>query len=349
MLREAIRSFFPGYFAMVMATGIVSIAAHWLEMPLAARALFGFNVGLYCFLWLLTVLRLAWFPRLFLDDLCDHRRGPPLFTLVAASSVLGSQFVLLAGRYTAAFGLWAASVVLWFGLTYAIFPALTVKSGKPPLQEGITGVSLLAVVATQSIAVLGALLAAHWRQPYRLEANFFSLCMWLCGGMLYIWIISLIFYRYTFLRFSPADLAPSYWINMGAMAISALAGARLIENAPDAPFLNSLLPFLKGFTLFYWATGTWWIPMLGVLAVWRYVYRRSPLRYDASYWAAVFPLGMYTVCTWEMARALEMAFLYAIPRFFVYVALAAWAAALAGLSWRLLRRPGKTIPAPQTG
>ena len=34
----------------------------------------------------------------------------------------------------------------------------------------------------------------------------FCLIVWLGAGMLYIWIISLIFYRYTFLNFSPGDL-----------------------------------------------------------------------------------------------------------------------------------------------
>lgn len=58
---------------------------------------------------------------------------------------------------------------------------------------------------------------------------------------------------------------------MGAMEISTLAGARLLENASDAPFLASLLPFLKGFTVFYWATATWWIPILLVLGVWRHL------------------------------------------------------------------------------
>jgi hypothetical protein len=90
--------------------------------------------------------------------------------------------------------------------------------------------------------------------------------MWLWGGMLYIWMMSLIFYRYTFFTLEPGDLSPPYWINMGAMAISTLAGSLLILNSPDAPFLLSLLPFIKGFTVFYWATGTWWIPMLLVLA-----------------------------------------------------------------------------------
>src|SRR6516162_3292637 len=108
--------------------------------------------------------------------------------------------------------------------------------------------------------------------------------------MLYIWIISLIFYRKTFLPFSPGDLTPPYWINMGAMAISTLAGAGLVHNAPDAPFLTSMLPFIKGFTILWWATGTWWIPMLIALEVWQHLIRRFPLRYDPLRWGAVFPL-----------------------------------------------------------
>src|SRR3546814_4627505 len=96
------------------------------------------------------------------------------------------------------------------------------------------------------MAVLAGLIALEVPQPLRVELNFFALSMWLWGGMLYIWMMSLIFYRYTFFEFSPADLSPPYWINMGAMAISALAGSLLIINAPDAPFLGSMLPFIKG-------------------------------------------------------------------------------------------------------
>jgi tellurite resistance protein TehA-like permease len=149
--------------------------------------------------------------------------------------------------------------------------------------------------------------------------------------------MSLIFYRYMFFNFSPSDLAPPYWINMGAMAISTLAGSLLIANAPDAPFLSSLLPFLKGFTVLYWATGTWWIPMLLVLAAWRYVYKRFPLRYEPLYWGAVFPLGMYAVGTREMSRALGLSFLDWLAPLFLGIAAVAWTAAFAGLLRKLLR------------
>jgi len=228
--------------------------------------------------------------------------------------------------------------VLWIGLTYTIFAGMTIKKRKARLDRGVSGAWLLAVVATQSIAVLGALLAPHFDPPHRVEMNFLALSMWLWGGMLYIWMMSLIFYRYTFFPFPPGDLSPPYWINMGAMAISTPAGSLLIVNAPDAPFLLSLLPFIKGFTVSYWATGTWWVPMLLVLAQWRHAYRRFPLKYDPLYWGAVFPIGMYAASTSEMIDAMGFSFLRFLPLAFLYAALLAWLAAFVGFVLDLLCR-----------
>jgi tellurite resistance protein TehA-like permease len=233
--------------------------------------------------------------------------------------------------------LWAIGIVLWAAITYSVFTVLTVKPEKPPLAEGINGGWLVAVVAAQSVSVLGTQVAGGFGS-YTPHVVFFCLGMWLGGGMLYIWIISLIFYRYTFFPMSPSDLAPPYWINMGAVAISTLAGATLIGIAPRAPLVMDLLPFLKGFSLLFWATATWWIPMLLILGVWRHVYRRFPLRYDPLYWGAVFPLGMYTVCTYRLAHAIDAPYLLVIPRVSIYVALAAWAITMAGLVRTIVRR-----------
>lgn len=331
-LKTGIKNLSPAYFALVMATGIISIAAHLMEMTFIADALFALNNLFFAVLWILNILRLVWFPKEVISNMTSHMKGPGFFTSVAATCVLGSQYILMYDNFQIAVILLSFGILLWVSLTYTIFTALTIKQDKPALGEGITGAWLTAIVATQSVAILSGLIASHLEQPYKMEVNFFALSMWLWGGMFYIWMISLIFYRYTFFKFSPDDLAPPYWINMGAMAISALAGSVLtIAATPDTPFLHSVLPFLKGFTLFFWATGTWWIPMLIILGVWRHVYKKYPLKYDPLYWGAVFPQGMYTVATFRMAEALNIPFVKHISDVFIYFALILWLVTFTGL------------------
>ncbi len=327
----------PAYFGLVMATGIVSLAAFLMGLPRVAAGLFHLNVAQFVLLWALYLLRAARHPQRFFGDMFSHLGGPGYFTTVAGTGILASQFMLLREDARVGAGLWGLTLALWVVLTYTIFIALTIKREKPALEQGINGGWLLAVVATQSVCVASTLLAAHIGQPYRPALNLLALALWLWGGMLYIWLMTLIFYRYVFFRFAPGDLAPSYWINMGAMAISALGGSLLILHAPQAPLLHSLLPFLKGFTLFYWASGTWWIPLLLLLGLWRHGIERFPFEYDPLYWGAVFPLGMYAACTWEMRRAMELGFLGGVSRAFLYIALAAWTLTFFGMARRLAR------------
>lgn len=324
----------PAYFAMVMATGIVSIAAYLLDFRLLGAGLLWLNGVFFVVLMGLTGVRVVRYTDRVIEDFLHHGRCVGFFTTVAATCVLGSQFLIIAGMDGIAIGLWVLGIGLWAGLTYTIFAVLTVKPAKPSLAEGINGGWLVAVVAAQSVAVLGAQLAIDF-DAWQPHALLFCLAMWLGGGMLYIWIISLIFYRYTFFALSPSDLAPPYWINMGAVAISTLAGTMLIAAAPGSALLQSVLPFIKGFTLLFWSTATWWIPMLVILGVWRHGYRRFPLRYDPLYWGAVFPLGMYTVCTLRLSQVVDAPFLEAIPRWFIWIALAAWGLTMAGflLQW----------------
>jgi tellurite resistance protein TehA-like permease len=99
-----------------------------------------------------------------------------------------------------------------------------------------------------------------------------------------------------------------------------------------------VLPFVRGFTIFWWATATWWIPMLVILSIWRHGLRRFPMRYDPLYWGAVFPLGMYTVATTRLVRAIDAPYLLAVPRVFVFAALAAWTLVLTGMTRSLIGR-----------
>ena len=90
-LKRAIRNLHPAYFALVMATGIVAIAAHMLGKELSALALTWLNVAAFLVLSGMTVARAGMFPRRLFSDLVDHNLGVGFFTIVAGMGVLGSQ------------------------------------------------------------------------------------------------------------------------------------------------------------------------------------------------------------------------------------------------------------------
>jgi len=337
-LDAAVAGLPPAYFGLVMATGIVAIACQLFGLLLLSKLLYGISAACYVTLWVLTLARIIRYPRKIFADFGDHGLAPGFFTMVAATGVMGTQFASIDDKLYLAGVFWWLAVLLALGLTYPIFTLLITKREKPPIDRAINGGWLLLVVAWQSVSVLGGTLAPLF-QAYTQELLFVSLMTWLVGGILYLWIISLIFYRYLFFPFKPQDLAPPYWINMGAMAISTLAGVGLVRYATSSPLLVDLVPFLKGGTLVFWATATWWIPMLLLLGYWRHVYRRFPVRYSPLYWGAVFPLGMYTVATYRLAGITEVTVFYHLSSTFIWVALAAWGLAFVGL----LKNVGKVF------
>jgi tellurite resistance protein TehA-like permease len=331
--RSFVADFFPGYFGLVMATGIVSIALRSAEWYLFSNLLFGINVVSFCVLWGITILRLTRYRVAFVRDLTHHARGVTFLTVVAATSVLGVQFALMTPWMIVAKVLWVLAGCLWLVLIYTFFGAITVADPKPSLETTVNGSWLLVTVSIESLAVLGTYVASG---PYLNFILFTSLCAYSLGGMFYILFITLILHRWIFAKIGPAALGPSEWIDMGALAITTLAGARLLMLDNRWTFLGTLSPFLQGLTLFFWVTGTWWIPLLIIIEIWRHV-AGVPLVYSAQYWTLVFPLGMYTVATGALTRATGITMLAIVPKITVYAAFVVWILTFAGMLRKIFR------------
>ena len=341
ILKKAVQPLPPAYFALVMATGIVSIGAHLAGWQAISSILFLINKLAYGLLLLLFLLRLFFFFSDFSADLTSHAKGAGFFTIVAGSSVLGIQYLLLAQAVTPATVFWIFAGVLWVVLLYAFFVGMIVTPDKPALEEGLNGAWLLIVVATQSVAILGALLAAHLPYPPVLML-FGTLSAFLLGFVFYLILITLIIYRLLFLPQKAEDFTPPYWIDMGAVAITTLAGATLIQGIQTAvgPELADFLPFIKGISLLAWATATWWIPLIILLECWRHGYKKVPVAYNPQYWSIVFPLGMYTVGTWRLSEALHLAFLRPLAEGVIYVAVVAWSITFFAMCLQLIKSIG---------
>lgn len=340
MLQTNIKELSPAYFALVMATGIISIAA-WIEgMKILAEAMFFLNVLYFIALIVLVVIRWLRYRKHVLGDFRDYQKAPGFFTLVAALCIIGNQLVLFYGAFALAKIMLAVAGLLWLGLGYGFFYNITITQNKKPINEGVNGTWLVFIVAIQALSVLISFIAKDFG-PGAYFFLFVGLCLFMLGCIFYLYFMSLIIYRMSFFSFNALDLGAPYWINMGATAIITLAGSLLILQTGDFNFIVDILPFIKGFTLFFWAAGTWWIPLLLILGYWRHVTKKVPLPlsakgYEPSYWGMAFPLGMYAVCTYFLSEALAVDFLKNISDFFVYLALVTWAAISIGFVRRLV-------------
>jgi len=349
-LDDRVRELYPGAFAFVMATGIVSNAFFALDRRLLSDALLAVNLVAFPLLVVATILRAARHGRELGRDLIDPWLVFSFFTIVAGSDVLGLQ-LMLRGDRSAALVLWLFALVLWILLSYFSFSVLTFVNYEKSGADVVHGGWLIGIVGTESLVLLGARLAPTLGSSEQLAfVGIYTL--WGIGIVLYGIFVTLFSYRIFFLRLEAAEMVPLFWVVMGASAISTNAGSILIVSRPDLPFLQAMRPFMEGTTLILWAWSTWLIPLLVIFGVWRHVVQRFPLTYHPAYWSLVFPLGMYTVATYRFSLAADYAPLRDVARAGVWVAFAAWTITAAGMlagAGRDISRYGRSAPATRPG
>jgi tellurite resistance protein TehA-like permease len=340
-ISDNVRSLFPGYFAMVMATGIIAIGAAQQDRTRLADGLYAIAAVTYVVLAVLLVWRLLIAPKLLAADITSHAKGFAFLTTVAATNVLGSASGVVHNLWTLSWVLWWFSLVLWCFFVYATLFAVVLKGPKPGLEKGINGTWFLLTVATESIVVLGALLLP--RHPGDLLA-FALIAAFALGLVLYLIVMTMVFLRWTFAELEPTEADPPAWIAAGAVAITVLAGSNLLAARAMSPRIERLAPFIEGIVTLAWATATFWFPLMVAIGIWRHLINRVPLRYHPSYWALIFPLGMYGAATYRMRGATDLEPLGWLPKVTLAVALATWVAAFVGLVLQSIRSLVSSTP-----
>lgn len=319
-MRRAVEGLTPGYFAVVMATGILSVGMHLEGFDLLSSVLLLVCGAAYAVLVLLTAWRLVSFSGAMVEDFTDPRRGFGFFTFVAGTNVLGVRLGL-SGLEIATAVLLVVAGVAWLVLGYVVPWTAVLGRQERPVIATANGTWFIWVVASQSVAVAAATIEPVFDGARR-ELAVLAIMSWSVGVFLYAAAGVFVSLRLMLYEFGPEDLTPPYWVSMGALAITVLAGARIVEMA-DAPMVAVTRDLIAGLAVVMWAFATWLIPVLVAAGWWRHVRRRVPLRYEATLWSIVFPLGMYAVAGIYLGRADHLPVVEAVGRVELWVAFAA--------------------------
>jgi tellurite resistance protein TehA-like permease len=339
-LGTAVRKLPPGAFAFVMATGIVAAAfsliglstVTWVLMIIAVLGLIALSSAL---VW--RIVR-HW------DRVYADARNPAIAfgyaTIVAAMNVVGALFFSIEPIVTIV--LLCVSVPFWLVLTYGIAAAMMLGPQDGPPAHKANGSWFIWVVATQSISVVTGII------DHGLNVNLLGVIavgMWSIGVMLYIILTVIITLRLMTTTQDAFGVRPTYWVYMGATAITVYAGWSILSLLKEMPIMQATHDFISGFTFMLWSFGVWWIPILVIFGIWRHAVKKYPVKYESELWSMVFPLGMFSVASMHIGKLLGLPVVHDMGVICTWIAGAAW---LVVTAMMLRSAAQKRVPAETT-
>lgn len=278
----------PDAFAVVMATGIVSIAAadhsfHGVSDVLVALAAAALAV-------LVMVGVFTWHREPL--DFSQAEVPIQLLTFVAGCAVVGTR---LSWSSAVHWSLAVMALVGWLVLMPLAARGMW-RQRWTGLRDRARGGGELASVATSGLAILAADLGFAG-----VAIGFLVLAI-----CVYCAMTSLVLWRLVHDPSAPDLFQPDMWILMGGAAIATLAGDHIHKAGVEG---------IRPVTVVTWIVASLWIPVLVVASV--------RLR-EGNWWAAVFPLGMYSSATFATAVETGWPSLTTISLVFLWIALGAW-------------------------
>ncbi len=326
----------PGYFAGVMGTGIVSIGAQLIGQTIIASVLFWLAIVFYVALVTLNAWRFAGYRQYMSDDFHDPSRAFGFFTFIAATNVIAAMLVGI-GLVAPAVALLIVAVLAWLVLGYVIPWTAVLGNPRRPMLDAANGTWFIWVVASQSIAVVAAGLEPLLHSGLRQGLTILAVFAWSVGIVLYASCAVFVVLRMMLYTLEPKHLDPPYWVAMGAVAITVVAGARIVEM-DEAPMIDVTRELIAGLSVIFWAFATWLIPVLLAAGVWRHLVHRVPLVYVPTLWSFVFPMGMYAAASIYLGRADHLPVVEAIGTAWFWAGFGVWSLTAIGMGVDLTRR-----------
>jgi C4-dicarboxylate transporter/malic acid transport protein len=302
----------PNWFASVMGTGIIAIAAAILPLKfpgLFVIATLAWMLSAALLLALLVVIPVHWirrrgtFTAITHDPIAIQFFGAPpmaLMTVGTATLLVGSAYIGQSAAVAVDSVLWVVGTSLGLvtavAVPYRLFTQLEVRS------DAAFGGWLMPVVPPMVSAAGGALLIPHAPVGAFRESMLLA-CYSLFGMSLIasLIVISLIWSRLAHFGSSGSARVPTLWIVLGPVGQSITAagglGAAATTTVAD-PLASALSVFAIVFGVPMWGFIWLWLPIAALLTIRA---RRQKMGFALTWWSFTFPVGTCVTGTSQLA------------------------------------------------
>ncbi|WP_051482049.1 TDT family transporter [Paraburkholderia nodosa] len=312
---DKIRQFTPNWFAVTMGTGVVYLVLNALPgaSPIKteiAAWLWRIDIGLYALFLAMFVGRFVLFGETIKPMLHHPLQSMFLGALPMGLAPIVNGIVAFAGphygqdAYSVALGLWGADAVL--SLAVAIGVPYLIFTTQQHSVEKLTAALLLPIVAPEVAAASAAMLAPHLPAQTAQFVVGTGYVLWAISVPLAFSILTIVLLRLIVHKLPHRELGVTSWLTLGPIGTGALglitlgdAAARAFANTPLQAVATVAQDFGVLGALLLWGAGLWWLAC-ALLFMWSY--RHEGLPFNLGWWGFTFPIGVYTLATFNLAR-----------------------------------------------
>jgi C4-dicarboxylate transporter/malic acid transport protein len=333
--RQVLAGITPNWYASIMGTGILAVAAaslpvHVTGLRSAATVVWATAAVLLLGLTVVTVLHWRYYPRIARGHASDpvmaqFYGAPPMamLTVGAGALLLGRDWLGLGAAVDVDWVLWFAGTITGVVCAVAV-PYLTFTRHQVRPDSAFGG-WLMPIVPPMVSASTGALLLPY-APPGQARLALLLCCYAMFGMSLLasVVVITLIWNRLAVYKVGAPRMVPTLWIVLGPLGQSVTAANLLGGNAHialPAPYSTALEAFGVVYGVPVWGFAMLWASLATAITVRT---ARDGLPFSLTWWSFTFPVGTCVTGTTELALRTG-ADMFRVAAVIVYIGLvSAW-------------------------
>ena len=310
-----------GRFVFVMGTGVISLSLSAAGIRPLSFVFLGIAVAGYLELVIIEGLVILRRPRSLLASFATLRASLGAFTFAVGTLVLASSFAQLTA-IPLAFALLILGGAAAVALAYLVpvnalwrhFPTGRLGSGG--------GLWLLWPVALDATSVAASSISATGRFAGGALAVL-AVGAWTLGIALYLPLLAALLGRLVLRDVPLREIGPSYWVTMGAAALSCLAAAHIGGNPATRTDLDrGLATMAVEASWLLWFLATALLPVVLGLSIARTRFRSQLVGSPKELWVPVFPAAMYALATRTLGLTTDVRWLAILGGWAVWLGVA---------------------------